>query len=80
MVGEKDNDPDDEILQKYDDEIKRKQGAGRLDRAENFFKASTAVAAELGVKLAWELMEIPDTAHDAAAMSRYAADTLYGKR
>jgi len=32
------------------------------------------------VKLAWELVEIPDTAHDGAAMGKYAAEYLYGKR
>ena len=80
MVGENDNDPNDEILEKYDDEIKRKQGATRVERGENFFKAATAAAADLGVKFAWELVEVPDTAHDGAAMSRAAAETLYGKR
>jgi pimeloyl-ACP methyl ester carboxylesterase len=79
MVGENDNDPNDEILQKYDDDIKKKQGATRVERAENFFKAATAAAGDLGVKFAWELVEVPDTAHDGAGMSKAAADFLYGK-
>ena len=32
------------------------------------------------MKLAWELNEVPDVAHDAAGMSRAAAQALYGKR
>jgi len=80
MVGEKDNDPDDDILRKYDDDIKRTQGANRLERGENFFKAATAAAAELGAKLNWEFMEIPDTAHDPPGMSKFAAQILYGKK
>jgi pimeloyl-ACP methyl ester carboxylesterase len=80
MVGEKDNDPDDEILAKYDNDIRRKQGAGRRDRGENFFKAVTAAANELGVKLAWEFMEIPETAHEPPKMGRWAAEIMYGKR
>lgn len=78
LLGEKDSDPDDENLNRS--EGAKRQGATRLERGENFFKAATAAAAELGVKFAWELNEVPDTAHDAAAMSRIAAQTLYGKR
>jgi hypothetical protein len=79
MAGEKDNDPDDEVLQKYDNEAKRTQGAHRVERAEGFFKAATAAAAELGVKLAWEYMEIPGTAHDPPAMAKYAAQMVDAK-
>ena len=76
MAGEKDDDPDDENLDKSDGA--GKQGASRVERAENFFKAATSAAGELGVKLAWEFVEVPDTAHDGAAMSKYAAEYLYG--
>ncbi|HET7670680.1 MAG TPA: hypothetical protein VFK84_09755 [Burkholderiales bacterium] len=78
LLGEKDNDPDDDKLNQS--EGAKKQGATRVDRGESFFKAATAAAAELGVRFAWELNEVPDTAHDAAALSRAAAQTLYGKR
>ena len=77
MVGEKDDDPDDENLNKT--EGARKQGENRVERGENFFKAATAAANELGVKFAWELVEVPDTAHDGEAMSRAAAEHIYGK-
>src|SRR6185503_159456 len=72
MVGEKDDDPDDENLNRTEGAMK--QGANRVERGENFFKAATAVAGELGVKLAWELVEVPDTAHDGAAMAKAAAE------
>lgn len=78
LLGEKDSDPDDDSLDQSDGA--KKQGDTRLERGENFFKAATAAAGELGVKFAWELNELPGTAHDGAAVSRIAAQTLYGKR
>ena len=77
MVGEKDNDPDDDSLN--NSEAARRQGEHRLERGENFFKAATAAAGDLGVKFGWEFMEIPDAAHEGAAMGRYAAEMAYGK-
>lgn len=32
------------------------------------------------MKLGWELVEVPDTAHDGAAMSKAAAQAVYGKK
>jgi poly(3-hydroxybutyrate) depolymerase len=78
MVGEKDDDPDDENLNRTEGALK--QGANRVERGENFFKAATAAAGELGVKLAWELVEVPETAHDGAAMAKAAAEHVDGKR
>ena len=78
LLGEKDNDPDDENLNQSDGA--KKQGDTRVERGENFFKAATAAAGDLGVKLAWELIEVPDVAQDGQSMSRIAADTLYAKR
>jgi pimeloyl-ACP methyl ester carboxylesterase len=78
LLGEKDDDPDDENLSKAPGAVK--QGETRVERGENFFKASTAAAAELNVKLGWQLIEVPDVAHDGASMSRIAAETLYEKR
>ena len=78
MLGEKDVDPDDENLSQT--EGAKKQGDNRLDRGENFFKAATAAANDLGVKLAWDLVELPDVAHDGQAMSRLAADSLFGRK
>ena len=78
LVGEQDNDPDDENLDKSAGAMK--QGESRVARGENFFKAATSAARDLGVKLAWELNEVPDVAHDAATMSRIAAETLYGRK
>ena len=77
LVGEKDDDPDDENL--FNSDAAKREGASRLDRGENFFKAATAAANDLGVKLAWELIEVPDVAHSGETMSRIAADTLYKK-
>ncbi len=57
-----------------------RQGESRVDRAENFIKAATAAAQELGVKLAWELNEAPDKVNDVYTMGAYAAQIVYGKR
>lgn len=78
LLGANDTDPDDENLNKADGAMK--QGANRVERGENFFKAGARVAGELGVKLGWELVEVPDTAHDGAAMSKAAAQAVYGKK
>jgi poly(3-hydroxybutyrate) depolymerase len=78
LLGEKDDDPDDEGLNRGAGALK--QGAGRVERGENFFKAATSAAAGLGVPLAWEMHEVPDTAHDGEAMSRIAAGILFGKK
>lgn len=78
MLGDKDIDPDHPDLRKSAGAMK--QGPNRLERGESFFKAATAAAGEMGVKLAWELIEVPDLAHSAERMSRAAAQTLYGKK
>ena len=78
LLGEKDDDPDDENLERSAGALK--QGATRVERGEAFFMAATTAARDLGVKFAWELNELPDVAHDGAAMSRAAAETLFGKK
>ena len=77
MAGEKDVDPNAEKLSKTEGAMK--EGANHLDRAENFFKAATASSNDLGVKLAWTLVEVPGVAHDGRSMSKAAADTLFKK-
>jgi hypothetical protein len=77
MVGEKDDNPNAENLSK--DEGAMKEGATRLERAESFFKAATTSAKDLGVKLAWDLVEVPGVAPDGRSMSKAAADALFKK-
>jgi pimeloyl-ACP methyl ester carboxylesterase len=76
LLGEKDAGASDANLDQSDGS--RKQGANRLERGENFFGAATTAARDLGVKLAWELSYVPGTGHDAAAMSKAAADFVWG--
>jgi pimeloyl-ACP methyl ester carboxylesterase len=76
LLGEKDAVASDANLDQSDGS--RKQGANRLERGENFFGAATTAARDLGVKLAWELSYVPGTGHDAAAMSKAAADFVWG--
>jgi pimeloyl-ACP methyl ester carboxylesterase len=76
LLGEKDAGASDADLDQSDGS--RKQGANRLERGENFFGAATTAARDLGVKLAWELSYVPGTGYDAAAMSKAAADFVWG--
>jgi poly(3-hydroxybutyrate) depolymerase len=76
LVGENDNDPDEENQLASDGA--KKQGASRVERGENFFKMGTALASELGVKFAWELVEMPDTAKDAISVAKAAAEAAFG--
>ena len=78
IVNEKDEAPDDEASEKAAAVVK--QGESRVERAENFIKAATSAAQELGVKLAWELNEAPDKVNDVYTMGDFAARTVFGKR
>jgi poly(3-hydroxybutyrate) depolymerase len=77
LVGENDDNPDDENL--FNSDAAKRQGASRVDRAETFFKAATAAAADLGVPLKWELVEVPEGAHNGDAMSKIGADAMLKK-
>jgi poly(3-hydroxybutyrate) depolymerase len=77
MVSETDNDPEAVDMGKSDGAAK--QGASRMERAENFFKNATTVANELGVKFAWELDEVPGPNTTAQAMVKNTGDALYKK-
>jgi poly(3-hydroxybutyrate) depolymerase len=74
-LGEADNDPGAANLNSTGGA--QKQGAGRMDRGENFFMAATSAARDLKVKFAWELVLVPNVAHDGAKMSRAAAIEMY---
>jgi pimeloyl-ACP methyl ester carboxylesterase len=78
MVGEKDTDAEHKALENTEEA--KKQGANRLERAENYFMAATTISRDLGVKMNWDLVEVPGVAHSGKGMSRFAADTLYGKK
>ena len=78
MVGENDNDPDAETMSKSDGAMK--EGATRVDRAETFIKTATTASNDLGVKLNWDLVEVPGVAHSGSSMSKAAADAVLGKK
>ena len=77
MVGEGDEDPDDEGLNQSSSA--KKQGETSVDRGEAFFKSATTVATDLGVKLAWELNEMPDGVRDGEKVSKAAAEAVLKK-
>jgi pimeloyl-ACP methyl ester carboxylesterase len=76
LLGEKDVNAQDADLDQSDGS--KKQGENRLERGESFFGAATTAARDLGVKLAWELSYVPGAGHDSAAMSKAAADFVWG--
>ena len=55
-----------------------RQGLHRLERGRSFYAAGRALAERRSVPFAWELEVVPDVGHDFAAMSRAAAEYLYG--
>jgi poly(3-hydroxybutyrate) depolymerase len=78
MVGENDVDPDDEGSMQSGPV--KKQGESAVERGENFFKAATSVATDIGAKLAWELIELPTGTREAEAVSRAASELLFGRK
>jgi poly(3-hydroxybutyrate) depolymerase len=78
LVGDNDAEPDSENLNA--NAAGKKLGESRTERGENFFKAATTAAGELGVKLDWQLAEMPPTVQDAPGVSRAASDQMGLKR
>ena len=76
MLGTSDVDPDADNLSKTPGA--EREGASRYQRGQAFFKAAGAAAETLKVPFAWKLVEVPGVAHQGSAMSRHAADLLYG--
>ena len=50
-----------------------KQGPTRYARAHTYHRIGLAAAAELGVKLAWRVIDVPNVGHDGRLMSDAAA-------
>jgi len=78
LVGENDTEPDSDNWNA--NASGKKLGESRIDRGENFFKAATAAAQDLGVKFGWQLVEMQPTAQDGQAVSRAASDQMGLKR
>ena len=53
-----------------------KQGPTRHARAHSYLRAGQVAAAELGVALAWKLLDVPDVGHDGRRMSDAAAPLI----
>ena len=78
MVGENDVDPDDEGS--INSAQVKKQGESAVDRGESFFKEATAVANDIGAKFSWELVELPTGTREGEAVSKAAAELLFGRK
>jgi hypothetical protein len=57
------------------------QGATRLERGRNAYRAAEALAQRNGWTFNWRLVEVPGVGHDAPAMygSREASAALFGE-
>lgn len=75
MLGERDNDPDHEQLNKS--KGAEAQGASRLDRGRHFMAVARAEAQRLGVASPWRDILVPDTAHEQRKMANAAAQALF---
>lgn len=78
MLGERDNDPDHEQLNKS--KGAEAQGANRLDRGRHFIAVARAQAQRLGVDSPWREIIVPDAAHEQRKMANAAAQALFGAK
>ena len=53
-----------------------KQGPTRHARAHSYLRVARSTAAELGVSLAWQVIDVPDVGHDGKRMSDAAAPLI----
>ena len=78
LVGENDTDPNHKDLDKSAGSMA--QGANRVERGRNFFRAAGATAKELGAHFAWEFAIVPGSAHSGSKMSAAAAELTWGAK
>ena len=78
MVGENDAEPDEEGS--LASAPVKKQGETNVDRGENFIMAATSAANDIGVKFAWELVEMPPGAPTPESVSKAAAEISAGRK
>lgn len=77
MLGTRDANINDKSLNRSP--AAQRQGLDRFSRGQAFFSTVRTAAEQTGAQLAWKLVEVPGVGHDGAAMSRAAADLLFGK-
>lgn len=77
LLGELDNDPNDEELRRTEEA--NAQGAHRLARGRYYYETALSAAQSLQVPLAWSLETVPDVAHQNGPMARAAEVFLFGE-
>jgi pimeloyl-ACP methyl ester carboxylesterase len=77
LLGENDN-SDDAGGTHLHTPLADRQGLGRLQRGQYFFRFARACALQIGADFAWRMQTVPGVAHDFRAMSAAAARLLYG--
>lgn len=76
LLGEEDTDPNDRNLPRGP--AFQAQGAYRLERGRNFYRAAQEEAKRLKIDLKWTLETVPGVGHDNAKMAPAAAHALFG--
>lgn len=74
MLGERDTNPQHKNLNRSRGAVA--QGAHRFERGQTFFAAARDAARRLDSAFAWDLVVVPDAAHDNAAMAKAAVDYM----
>ena len=74
MLGERDTNPQHKYLNRSPGAMA--QGAHRFERGQTFFAAARAAARQLGAAFAWDLVIVPNAAHDNTAMAKAAVDYM----
>jgi poly(3-hydroxybutyrate) depolymerase len=77
MLGQDDTDANDPDLRQT--ASAEEQGATRLDRGQNYFRAAQAEASRLGTALKWRLQTVPGAHHSDAQMAAAAAADFFTK-
>lgn len=78
LLGEKDNSDAAGGIQLHTP-LADRQGLDRLSRGQFFFRFGQERAQAMKVPFAWRLQTVPNVGHDFRAMSRAAAQLLYGQ-
>ena len=74
MAGTADSNPDEQFVPR--DPGSLRQGTHRYERAHRYMAEGRAAAEQLGMPLAWSIIDVPGVAHDGRRMAEAAAPVL----
>jgi hypothetical protein len=77
LLGEKDTDPRHPLLNRSAPAMR--QGVHRLERGQNFYRASARAAEELKAPFHWQMATVPEADHNNAKIAKAAAPLLFSR-